>query len=93
MKSKRHAAPTERQLLERIYRRQLELSQQIKSLAPLIPHCERLLREKESLVRRLALVQAANFIAKPLADVVAKPDDFSYFSPEDLKWATRSQSP
>jgi hypothetical protein len=68
VKSKRHAKPTALQLAERTYRKVMALSREVADLRklqlksyeahlPLIDHCARLLREKETLQRQLYAVQ------------------------------------
>jgi hypothetical protein len=63
---KRHAKPTAMQLSERTYRKMLSLQREVADLRklqlrsyeahlPLIDHCARLLREKETLQRMLAI--------------------------------------
>lgn len=52
--NKRHAKPTNRQLLERNYRRLIVNEKLLRSHCLLLAeHCERLLREKETLMRHI----------------------------------------
>jgi hypothetical protein len=70
MTNKRHAKPTTAQLVARMYRHQLKFHSEIRSavamvhtridgMSVLAAHCERLLREKETLQKQLAEEKAS----------------------------------
>lgn len=73
---KRHDPPTDRQLLERIYRRQIasdeKMAAQQRTIRVLINHCHRLVDEKQLLLDLLPtellleLAKANDFMAEPL---------------------------
>jgi hypothetical protein len=66
---------TDQVTLERVYRKVLAVEREVKSLretmAPVVGHCERLMREKETLRK---LNDANNFMAAPvLTEAIKRP--------------------